>query len=61
LAGAVGQPADELVEVGLLREDKDSERRGRRVQFYRKVSWDDLTDDAKNEAERLQIPRSVFE
>ena len=30
------------------------------MQFYRKESWDDLTDGAKNEAERLQIPRSVF-
>ena len=53
--------ADELAEVGLLREDKDSIRRGHGVQFYRKESWDDLTDGAKNEAERLQIPRSVFE
>ncbi len=61
LTGAIRQAADELAEVGLLREDRDSKKRGRRVQFYRKVSWDDLTDDAKKEAERLQIPRSVFE
>jgi predicted transcriptional regulator len=53
--------ADELAEVGLLKEDKDSKKKGRRVQFYQKVTWDELTDDAKNEADRLQIPRSVFE
>ena len=61
LTGAIRQAADELAEVGLLKEDKDSKKKGRRVQFYRKVSWDELTDDAKNEADRLQIPRSVFE
>ena len=61
MAGAVRQAADELAEVGLLKEDKDSKKKGRRVQFYRKVSWDELTDAAKSEAERLQIPRSVFE
>ena len=33
LAGAVRQAADELAEVGLLREDKDSIRRGHGVQF----------------------------
>ena len=60
LAGAVRQAADELAEVGLLREDKDSIRRGRRVQIYRKVPWDELTDDAQNEAVRLQIPLRIF-
>ena len=61
MAGAVRQAADELAEVGLLKEDKDSKRRGRKVQFYRKQVCDELTDGAKNEADRLQIPRSVFE
>ena len=61
LAGVVKQAAEELAEVGLLKEDKDTRKRGRKVQFYRKVSWDELTDAAKSEAERLQIPRSVFE
>ena len=61
LASAIRQAADELAEVGLLKEDKDSKKRGRRVQFYRKVSWDEMTDDAKSETNRLQIPRSIFE
>ena len=62
LAGVVKQAAEELAEVGLLNEDKDSrKKRGRRVQFYRKSSWDELSDNAKSIAEQLQIPRSVFE
>ena len=61
MADVVNQAAKELAEVGLLNEDKDSRKRGRKVQFYRKSPWDELTDAAKSEAERLQIPRSVFE
>ena len=61
LAGVIKQAAEELADVGLLKEDKDIRKRGRKVQFYRKLSWDDLTSGAKSEAERLQIPRSVFE
>ena len=61
LASAIRQATDELAEVGLLKQDSGSTKRGRRVQFYRKVTWDDLTDDAKNETERLQIPRSIFD
>ena len=61
LASVVKQATEELAEVGLLNEDKDSKKRGRKVQFYRKSPWDELTDAAKSEAERLQIPRSVFE
>ena len=53
--------AEQLAEVGLLKEDKSSKKKGRFVQFYKKVGWDHLTDDAKSEAERLQIPRSSFE
>ena len=60
LAGTIRQAAEELAEVGLLREDKESIRRGRRVQIYRKVPWDELTDDAQNEAVRLQIPLRIF-
>ena len=44
-----------------MNEDKDSRKRGRRVEFYRKSSWDELSDGAKSIAEQLQIPRSVFE
>ena len=51
----------EHTEVGLLNEDKDSRKRGSRVQFYRKSSWDELSDGAKSIAEQLQIPRSVIE
>ena len=61
LAGVVKQAAEELAEVGLLKEDKGTRKRGRKMQFYRKSSWDELTSEAKSEAERLQIPRSVFE
>ena len=61
MASAIREAIDELAEVGLLKEDKDAKKKGRRVQFYRKVSWGELTDDAKNEADRLQIPRSVFD
>ena len=61
LGNAIKQAADELAEVGLLKEDRDAKKRGRRVQFYRKVTWGDLTEDAKNEAARLQVPRSVFD
>ena len=61
MAKAIKQVTEDLAEVDLLKEDKDSKKKGRRVQFYRKTTWDDLTDDAKSEAERLQIPRSVFE
>ena len=61
LSGVIRQVAEELAEIGLLKEDKDARKRGRKVQFYQKVTWDDLTEGAKNEADRLQIPRSVFE
>ena len=61
LAGAIKQAADELAEVGLLKEDRDAKKKGRRVQFYQKVTWEELTEGAKNEADRLQIPRSVFD
>jgi len=61
LADVVNRAAEELAEVGLLSEIKDSTRKGRKVQFYRKSPWEELTDAAKSEAERLQIPRSVFE
>ena len=61
LLGAIKEATEQLAEVGLLKEDKDSKKRGCFVQFYKKVSWDHLTDDAKSEAERLQIPRSSFE
>ena len=62
LADVVNRAAEELAEVGLLNEIKDSRRKqGRKVQFYRKSPWEELTDAAKSEAERLQIPRSVFE
>ena len=61
LTGVVKQAAKELAEIGLLNEDRDSRRRGRKVQIYRKSPWEELTDAAKSEAERLQIPRSVFE
>ena len=61
LAGAIRQAANELAEVGLLKEDRDAKKRGRRVQFYQKVTWGELTEGAKNEADRLQIPRSVFD
>ena len=61
LAKPVRQAAEELAEVGLLNEDKDLRKRGRKVQFYRKSPWEELTDAGKSEAERLQIPRSVFE
>ena len=61
LADVVNRAAEELAEVGLLSEIKDSRKRGRKVQFYRKSPWEELTDAAKSEAERLQIPRSVFE
>ena len=61
LAGAIRQATEELAEIGLLQEDKDATKKGRKVQFYRKMSWDELTESNKNEAERLQIPRSVFD
>jgi hypothetical protein len=61
LGNAIRQAADELAEVGLLKEDREAKKRGRRVQFYRKVTWGDLTEDAKNEAARLQVPRSAFD
>ena len=60
MARAIQQVTDELAAIGLLTELK-AKKKGRKVQFYQKTTWDDLTDDAKNEAERLQIPRSVFE
>ena len=61
LPTAIKEATEQLAEVGLLKEDKDSKKRGRFVQFYKKVGWDHLSDDAKREAERLQIPRSSFE
>ena len=60
MAKAIKQVTDDLAEVGLLKEDKERKKKSRRVQFYQKPTWDELTDDAKSEAERLQIPRSVF-
>ena len=59
--GIHGATGKELAEIGLLNESRDTRRRGRKVQIYRKSSWEELTDAAKSEAERLQIPRSVFE
>ena len=44
-----------------MREDLGPTKKGRRVQFYRKITWDELTEDAKKEAERLRIPRNVFD
>ena len=61
MSKAIKQVTDDLAAVGLLKEVKDAKKKGRRVQFYRKTTWDELTDDAKSEAERIQIPRSVFE
>ena len=61
LAGDVKEATEQLAEVGLLKEDKDSKKKGRRVHYYKKVSWDVLTEEAKSEADRLQIPRTVFE
>ena len=61
LASTIKDAAEELAEVGLLKEMTDAKNRGRKVQFYRKVPWDELAEDAKSEASRLQIPRSVFE
>ena len=62
LASAIRLATDELAEIGLLQEHKDDQKRfGRRVGCYRKMSWDAMTEDAKNEAKRLQIPRSVFD
>ena len=61
LAGDIKEATEQLAEVGLLKEDKDSKKKGRRVHYYKKVSWDVLTEEAKSEADRLQIPRTVFE
>ena len=61
LGGAIKQATDELAEVCLLEEYRNAKKRSRRVQFYWKVTWDRLAEDAKNEADRLQIPRSIFE
>ena len=61
LAGVIRQACDELAEVGLLRGQAPQKKRGRRVQSYRKVTWDELTDAAKSEADRFRIPRSIFE
>ena len=69
LASAITEATEQLAEVGLLKEDKDTKKKSefytkvsrRRVQFYKKVSWEELNEDAKSEAARLQIPRSTFE
>ena len=61
LASTIKQVADELAEIGLLQKDNNSKKKGRRMKFYRKGSWDAMTEDAKNETARLQIPRSVFD
>ena len=61
MASAIKQAADELAEVGLLKAVTDAKKPGRSVQFYQKVTWGELTEGAKNEADRLQIPRSVFD
>ena len=61
LASTIKKATEQLAEVGLLKEDKSSKKKGRFVQLYTRVGWDHLSDDAKREAERLQIPRSSFE
>ena len=62
LSSVIKQAAEELADVGLLQENSESKRRkGRKVQSYRKATWDEMTDDAKSETNRLQIPRSIFE
>ena len=62
LPNVIKQAAEELADVGLLQENRESKmRKGRKVQSYRKATWDEMTDDAKSETNRLQIPRSMFD
>ena len=62
LSSVIKQADEELADVGLLQENRESKmRKGRKVQYYRKATWDEMTDDAKSETNRLQIPRSIFE
>ena len=61
LAIAIKAATEELADIGLLKEIRDAKKKGRKMQFYRKVLWDDLADDARSEAERLIIARDVFE
>ena len=62
LATVVKEAAEELADKGLLMENEEKKGKpGRKVQSYKKATWDEMTDDAKSETNRLQIPRSIFE
>ena len=63
LAQAIKTAAEDLADAGLLRQEGEASKRGRKVLPCRKVTWDEVTghDGAREEAERLQIPRCSFE
>ena len=62
LSLAIQKGAEELATAGLVHlVECGAKKKGRKVLSYRKASWGELSEPAKEAAEKLHIPRCAFE